>query len=151
MQMADDSLRNLVWEFINSPGTGTFVCLIKYRSRNRHGHIWGGRAMYFLLMTSGLVKILTRIVYLYIIDNKMFNWQGMSFVFRSLTDGGRDGIWWLVPPGHWLSCPGWQYFLSMNYQYMGYCIDPPPPYEVSVHGLSFWNTDWTCYNGPLLY
>ena len=30
------------WEFIGSHGAGTFVCPIKYRSRNRHRNMWDG-------------------------------------------------------------------------------------------------------------
>ena len=34
---------------------------------------------------------------------------------------------------------------------MGYCgYIYPPPYDISVHGLSFWETDWTSCHGPLL-
>ena len=50
--------------------------------------------MCFLLMTSGLVRILKRTLQFYIICIWMSKGWGMSFVYGCPVDGGRDGLWW---------------------------------------------------------
>ena len=71
--------------------------------------------MCFLLMTSGLVRILTWTAQFYIICIQMSKWWSMWFVYRCLTDGGRDGLRWPALSGHRLSSTRcWIYLRRMK-------------------------------------
>ena len=74
----------------------------------------------FLLMTPGLVWILTWTVYWYMIYFEMSDWWGLPLVLFVLTDGEREDLWWSALSGHWLSCIGCcQYLLNMKYRMSG--------------------------------
>ena len=97
-------------EFTNSHGTGTFVCPIKYRSRNRHLKLQEDDVFPHDDVWFGLDTKTCAFVY--------------SFIFKCLTDGvcnlyldwGRDSLWWHALSRYWLSCTRcWQYFPCMKW------------------------------------
>ena len=78
-----------------------------------------GRMMCFLLLTCGFVRILTRIVRLYMINLQTSNWWGMPFVFKCLLIGES----FFLINGHAAPNVGNMY-LVLNHQSMRYrlCI-----------------------------
>ena len=84
----------------------------------------------------------------------MSKWRGMWFVYRCLTDGGRDSLRWPALSGHWLSCTGcWLYLLSINWLMCGtlFLHISTSLGCFSSMDYRYENTNWTGYLGPPQY
>ena len=86
---------------------------------------------------------------------KIFDWLGVSFVLRCLTDVERDCLWDPTLSGLWSSCTGCWHYLS-NMQWLMYRL------LLVYLSASLWcfcargiyvltKMDWTSYHGPPLY
>ena len=107
----------------------------------------------FLLMTSGLVRILIRNAQLCILCIYMSKWWVCDLYIDVLLMGERMASGGLPFP--YIGCPvpdvGYIY-LIWNYECVRHCFCTyPPRLVVSVHALSLRKTDWASYFGRPLY
>ena len=104
------------WESFKSYSAGTFVYPINFRSRKRQRNLWDKQRVssWWPLDWFGYLHEL----YIDIWFTLKCLTDGGSTCFICLdwwADGERDGLWWPVLSGHWLSCTGCcRYLINMK-------------------------------------